>query len=261
MKKKKSTGIVLIVLWIIFSVIMILINCKNYSAIDYLIVFAVALCPVTIYVIYRLIKHSKKKSDHQHIQSATLTNVAQSIATIPQTNNSNSFQINRPSSSEIDQEELLFQFGQNYYIEINRYTQSFEECNRRAYEASSLDEKIRLLNQTIINFEKAKEWFYRSKAGMIYFQTYYEHLHNSSNACFSYIDPVKDYLDECVEERDMIVPKIIELASSEDGVLQKDLYQYFDTSKGQIQQIVKKMEEQEIIRREKKGNTYLISKQ
>ena len=268
MGKNKHTGIILIVLWLIASGFMIVKNHNTYSLKDYIFVFAVALCPVCIYVVYRVIKKSKKKTDVQHSSSNYPINIKEPTQNPTQNPKQNPTQISnariqQPPDSIIPKTdgELSFQFMKTHSSEISKYVNAFEEYNRRAYEASSLDEKIRLLNQTINEFEKAKKWFYLSEGGRIYFQTFYEHLHNSRNPCFSYIDPVKDYLEDCLEERDIIIPKIIELASSENGILQKDLYQYFDTSKGEIQRIIKNMENQGIIRKVKKGNTYLITKQ
>jgi hypothetical protein len=99
------------------------------------------------------------------------------------------------------EEELSFQFGCNHSDEIQKRTDLFEEYYELACAETDLNKKIELLEKTIFQFEKAKKWFYRTKGGTIYFQDMYEHLHNSRNEDFSYIDQVKEDLEECIEER------------------------------------------------------------
>lgn len=101
------------------------------------------------------------------------------------------------------EEELSFQFEMNHGDEIDKRVNSFEECYRLACAEKNLNKKIELLEKTIIKFEKAKNWFYRTKGGTIYFQDMYEHLHNSRNDDFSYIDQVKNDLNKCIKERRM----------------------------------------------------------
>lgn len=65
MKKINRIGIVLIVLWLLFSFAMIAINSKNYSLFDYVITFGVAFFPAFVYTVIILIKASKKKTTKQ----------------------------------------------------------------------------------------------------------------------------------------------------------------------------------------------------
>ena len=102
------------------------------------------------------------------------------------------------------EEELSFQFGCNHSDEIQKRIDSFIECYKLACAETDLNKKIELLEKTIVQFEKAKKWFYRTKGGTIYFQDMYEHLHNSRNEDFSYIDQVKEDLEECIEERNYL---------------------------------------------------------
>lgn len=103
------------------------------------------------------------------------------------------------------EEELSFQFETNHWEEIQKRTDSFEECYRLACAEKDLNKKIELLEKTIIKFEKAKNWFYRTKGGTIYFQDMYENLHNSKKDVFSYIDQVKEDLNECIKERSNVI--------------------------------------------------------
>ena len=74
MKKKIHIGLILIILWVLFSILMIAANFKNYSPTDFVIVFGVMLCPVIIYVLYRLTKRSKsKKDDSEIVKKSTIS--------------------------------------------------------------------------------------------------------------------------------------------------------------------------------------------
>jgi hypothetical protein len=159
------------------------------------------------------------------------------------------------------EEELSFQFMMNHGNEIQKHIDSFEDCYRLAFSEKNLDKKIELLRKTIIEFEKAKTWFYRTKGGTIYFQDMYEHLCNSRNDDYSYIDSVEDYLEECETERDYIIPELLKIIeSSPEGILQKDIYQHLpDISKSHIQKIIRNFESEGLITREKSKGSYLLT--
>lgn len=158
------------------------------------------------------------------------------------------------------EEELSFQFEMNHGDGIDKHVSSFEECYELACEEDDLSKKIELLEKTIIQFEKARTWFYRTKGGTIYFQDMYEHLHNSRNDDFSYIDQVKEDLDEYIEERDYIISEILEIIKSSDGILQKDIYQHLpDVSRADVQRIIRHIESEGLITKEKSKNSYLLT--
>ena len=160
------------------------------------------------------------------------------------------------------EEELSFQFEMNHGEEIQKRIDSFEECYRLACAEDNLNKKIELLQKTIIQFEKARTWFYRTKGGTIYFQDMYEHMHNSRNDDFSYIDyiyRVKEDLNECIRKRDYVIPKLLDIIQYSNGILQKDIYQQLpDVSKAEIQRIIRCFESEGLITREKSGNSYLL---
>ena len=148
----------------------------------------------------------------------------------------------------------------NHGDEISKHIDSFEKCYRLAFADKNLNKKIELLQETIIKFEKAKKWFYRTKGGTIYFQDMYEHLHNSRNEDFSYIDQVEKYLEECIKERDCTIPKILGAIKSSGSILQKDIYQHLpDVLKTDVQRIVRHLENEGLITKEKSGNSYLLT--
>lgn len=159
------------------------------------------------------------------------------------------------------EEELSFQFMMNHGEQIEKRTASFEDCNRLAYKENDINKKIELLQKTILLYEEAKKWFYKTKGGTIYFQDYYEYQHNSQNDCFSYIDTVKEYLKDCIFVKNYIMPKILyAIKSNSDGILQKDIYQHLpDASRGDVQRVIRNLESQGLITREKSKNSYLLT--
>lgn len=158
------------------------------------------------------------------------------------------------------EEELSVQFMLNHGDEIDMHTDSFEELRRSAYNETDLDTKIELLQETIAVYEKEKKWFYRTKGGTIYFQDFYECQHNSQNAVFSYIDLLEDELEYYIEKRDYIIPQILQVISSQNGILQKDIYQHIpDEPKSEIQKIIRELESDNKITRTKKGSTYFLT--
>lgn len=157
------------------------------------------------------------------------------------------------------EENLSVQFMMNHDLEIQEHTDNFEHCYDMACAEDDLDKKIELLQETIKQYEKSKKWFYRTKGGTIYFQDYYEHQHNSNSQDFSYISSVEDDLKYYIKKRDFIIPQILQIISSSNGILQKDVYQHMpDISKSDIQKIIKELEKESKITREKKGSSYLL---
>lgn len=155
-------------------------------------------------------------------------------------------------------ENLCVQFMTNHGNEIQKHTDSFENMCRLAYSEKDLNKKIELLQKTITIYEKEKNWFYKTKGGRIYFQDFYEHFHNSQNSDFSYIDSVEDELDYYIDKRDVIIPQILS-AIGNNGIIQKDIYELVDSDKSDIQKIIRELEAENSIKREKKGNSYLLT--
>ncbi|MCI9542051.1 MAG: DUF3021 domain-containing protein [Lachnospiraceae bacterium] len=163
-------------------------------------------------------------------------------------------------SCRTEQEELSFQFMMNHENDIQKHTISFEKAYHQAYSEKDLNKKIILLQNVIDLYEKEKKWFYKTKGGTIYFQDNYEHLHNSNNEDFSYIDSVKDDLEYNIHIRDYIIPEITQLITSMNGIMQKDIYSHFpDEPKSNIQKIIRELESDNIILRTKKSNSYFLT--
>lgn len=158
------------------------------------------------------------------------------------------------------EDNLCFQFMMNHSEEITKHTNSLEEAVRVAYAEKDFNKKIELQQEAITLWEKEKKWFYKSKGGTIYFQDYYEHLHSSHNDDFSYIDSVVASLDYNLYLRNDIIPHMKQIITSSGGILQKDIYKYFpDMSKSSLQQLIRDLENSNIVIRTKKSNSYFLS--
>ena len=156
------------------------------------------------------------------------------------------------------EEDLRINFMMNHSYDIQHHVDKFEDLYRKAYAEKKLNLKIKLLEQTICEYDKAKKWFYRTKGGAIYFEDMYEHLHNSRNNDFSYIDSVQDELEYCIDKRDITIPQILSAIGS-NGIIQKDIYELVDSDKSDIQMIIRELVSENKIKREKKGNSYLLT--
>lgn len=168
-------------------------------------------------------------------------------------------EMSRPKLSARDA-ELEFQFMQKHGAESQKHCDKFENLNRLAYEETNLDKKILLLQQTIEVFEAVKQWHYSySKGAKIYFQVFWEQLHNSQNSCFSWVDSVKENLKWQLQKRDRIIPWILENAQI--GFLQTAIYKEFpEIDKADLRKIIDELAKQSLIVKSKSGNSYYITK-
>lgn len=165
----------------------------------------------------------------------------------------------RPKISDRDQ-ELVFQFMQNHGNQSSKHCVKFKSLNCLAYEETDIDKKIVLLQQAIEAFEAAKQWHYNySNGAKIYFQEFWERLHNSRSNCFSWVDPVKEELEYQTQKRDLIIPWILE--NAETGFLQTQIYKEFPGyEKGVLRGIIDELAKRGLIVKDKKGNSYYITK-
>lgn len=155
--------------------------------------------------------------------------------------------------------ELMTQFFVRYGAISQKKTDAFENLDRQAYRTEDLDEKIEYLQAALQKYQEAKDWHYnKSKGAALWFQDVWECMHNSKNSCFAWDESVREYLDDLIYERDVVMPYILKAAS--DGILQKDLYHFFpEESRKIVQACVKRLEKTGIILKNKKGNTYHIT--
>ncbi len=143
--------------------------------------------------------------------------------------------------------------------EFDKKISEFEEFYQQSAKTVSIDEKIELLEKAAASFKKAKESAYKTKGGTIYFQDTYEHLHNSRNEDFSYLELIEDEIEDLIEERDYTIPTLKRIISEHNGIMQKDIYQYApDIPKSEVQRYIKQFEKEGTIKRTKKGKSYIL---
>lgn len=165
---------------------------------------------------------------------------------------------NNPKFRRTEQEEeLAFEFMQTHDREFSILVNQFENLYRSANQTDDSSQRVDLLNQALIAFEKAKKYAYsKGKGGTIYFQDMYEYLHNSNNSCFSYADMIQECINSEIQQRNTI-SKIIQIIQEDDGMLQKNIYTRLPSvSKSSVQQMIKNLENEGIITRIKKSNSY-----
>lgn len=156
------------------------------------------------------------------------------------------------------EEELSFNFMMKHESELCPLVDQFEYLYRAAYKTDDLSQRIELLEHALTAFEIAKKFAYsKGKGGTIFFQDMYECMHNSRNGCFSYADIIQDCLDSTIQERDIIIPGILQIVTDNDGILQKNIYEKLPSvSKSDIQREIRKLENEHVLTRTKKSNSY-----
>lgn len=156
------------------------------------------------------------------------------------------------------EEELSFNFMMKHESELCPLVDQFEYLYRAAYKTDDLSQRIELLERSLAAFEKAKKFAYsKGKGGTIYFQDMYEYMHNLQNSRFSYADIIQDSLNSAIQERDVIIPGIIQIVTDNDGILQKNIYEKLPSvSKSDIQREIRKLENEHVLTRTKKSNSY-----
>ena len=166
---------------------------------------------------------------------------------------------NRPKRSDRE-EELSFQFFCKHLDESQRRCDVFLDLEQAAFKETNINKKIELLQKTIVAYEKAKQWHYKhSKGGAIYFQDYWECLHNSRNSCFGWDDSVREELEFQIEKRDTIIPWILE--NSKNGFMQPDIYKRFpDIGQSVLRNTIDELIAQNTgLAKTKKGRSYFIT--
>lgn len=216
--------------------------------------FIIFLFAFPAYLCLKKPKNAKNQPDSEaSIHEHAIPSAQPNFQTAEPTNN---ISLNRTDREE----DLCVKFMMEHKAEIKIHTDNFEDCYRMAHETDDLNQKISLLEKTITEFEKSKKWFYTTKGGTIYFQDFYEHLHNTQSPDFSYIDIVQESLDYFKRMRDYVIPHLMHILSSQESIMQKDIYKLLpDVSREDIQAIIKELEYEDKVSRVRKGNSYLIT--
>lgn len=161
----------------------------------------------------------------------------------------------RRSSRE---DELSFQFFYKHGAESQKWSDAFLDHARVALKANDINERIRLLEETIALFYKARDWHYKTKGGMIYFQDVWEHCHNSKNPDFCWIENEESFLRESIFERDKIEPWVLQHAV--EGFMQPEIYKAFPSvSQGALRQTIDRLVKLGHIEKNKEGRSYKIT--
>ena len=156
------------------------------------------------------------------------------------------------------EEELSFNFMMKHESELCPLVDQFEYLYHAAYKTDDLSQRIELLERSLAAFEKAKKFAHsKGKGGTIYFQDMYEYMHNSQNSRYSYADIIQDSLNSAIQERDVIIPGILQIVNDNDDILQKNIYEKLPSiSKSDIQREIRKLENEHVLTRTEKSNSY-----
>lgn len=266
-------------------------NFNHYGIADWVVVILLTIAP---YIIMYFIKKRKEKKSQERDD----TNIMQNNTVVPSVpeNNSSTEHYNFQDNIRVDcikpdskasyltqtgldesrkyeeessnikfhrtelEEELSFQFEIQHSREIEKHTNTFITYRNMAATEKDLGIKIKLLQKAIDEFEKSKKFFYKTKGGTIFFQDRYEHLHNSQNPDFSYADLIKDALNYYIDLKENVIPAILNAISTNNGILQKDIYQYVpDFSQSSTRKVIKELEDSGKIIRTKKGSSYFLT--
>lgn len=166
-----------------------------------------------------------------------------------------------PIRSERD-EDLAVNFMMRWEDKSREYTDAFFNAYHSAAKEELLECKIEGYKRAIELFDKAREWHYKKgRGGKICFQDDWEYCHNSKKECFSYRDDMVSSLEYVEDICCNIIPKVMKAISEGDGeLLQKDIYSRLpNIPRGTIQSVIRQLEHEGRILRDKKGSTYKLS--
>lgn len=147
---------------------------------------------------------------------------------------------------------------------INRYV--YLRDNKGA-----VDDKITSIKAVISYLEAYKTYCYNKNECYIkYFSDQYEHCHNSKCDDFPLIANYQGFLKELLDNYDnlklqeslvkTLPDDLLKYLKEHNDIMQKDVYKAFDkVIKGDIQSLLYQWAKDGIIKREKQGNTYLIT--
>lgn len=175
------------------------------------------------------------------------------------------------------EEELSFNFFNKYSSKLNEFENKLYDSSQSISGIYDIDIIILRLKSTISIFYEYKNFCYsKGKGGVIYFQDMWEHCHNNKNPDFCYIEDFENHLNYLLNnydsEKDRLYKKFIRVDFKKDsqkrllnfisqnqGILQKDLYKFFDLNfKSIIQRDLKYLENKHLIIRLKEGNSYKL---
>lgn len=101
----------------------------------------------------------------------------------------------------MSKDDLIFNFSEKYGEEISEFEDKIYQSASsiggtgvrwmKKATKEEIQNKITLCNECIEAFNTFKDFCYKKgSGGKYYFQDMWEHLHNSRNKCFSYVDDI-----------------------------------------------------------------------
>lgn len=100
------------------------------------------------------------------------------------------------------EEELAFNFSYQYKDEIERLENLIVSEANKIKHLKDTTEKIRQCQKAIKTFEAMRTFCYsKGDAGKLYFDDMWEHCHNSKSECFSFIQPIKNILNDLIASK------------------------------------------------------------
>lgn len=158
--------------------------------------------------------------------------------------------------------ELSSNFTQRWGHIVHPMEKDFQDMCHVAYSESSPEKQIEKCLETLALFNKARDFCYKKgEGGQIYFQNMWEYMHNSNTPCFSFEDTIKDRIDYLSSLHYENIPAILEAIRNGGGkLLQKDIYSLVpNIPRGEVQSIIRQLDKDGRVKREKKGSTYKLS--
>ena len=167
------------------------------------------------------------------------------------------------------EKNVFHSFHLKYNDVVKSYETRLHDNRNKAWDSNILvDEQIQACKLAIAVLKDFKQFCY-ANGGKIYFQDMWEHCHNSKEECFSFESKLKERLEYLQNNRDDLIyvqthkstlrSELKEYLSSHEGVVQKDIYKDFNPLlKSAIQHELYLMDKEGVIKRGKKGSSYLV---
>lgn len=158
------------------------------------------------------------------------------------------------------EEDLSFDFEEKWGSQIHFLEAEMQEKYSAAAQAQDYDTAIDLAKEALTLYQTLKTFCYqKGKGGEIYFQDIWEYMYESGTKILSYKDTIDSRIAYWEEMRTLKEETLSLIASKRGELLQKDIYSLLPShSKSNIQKIIRELESDGLIHREKKGSTYLL---
>ncbi|MEY8367597.1 hypothetical protein AALA24_02400 [Anaerovoracaceae bacterium 42-11] len=270
-----------IVLGIIFS-IEVLLFITMFLIISDARLLVIALCFAVFAILsFKSARKHKKKSHQNSDESLELDNAIKDLSTEiagkirfaapelteqQQKDYEAAKEMERMSSNPkfhrtFEEEELSFNFEQKWGSQLHFLEAEMQKKYSEAAQAQDYDTAIALAKEALTLYQTLKTFCYqKGKGGEIYFQDIWEYMHNSDSEMFSYKDTIDSRIAYWEKMKNLKEETLSLITSKREELLQKDIYSLLPShSKSDIQKIIRELESDGLIHREKKGSTYLLS--